>query len=183
MVRNYNRGIWKSGANLCCDLLIFDPKPITLLYPKKAQIEQKVIIVFIESRKEIGLWSWIIWIAVGYFWFRLSSGGKLGSRLDQKLKLCVHHLSLWKLEFSKIQEIVFVQLWGLLVVRMTAQFNVVYWSYCPKTHQNGHNWVLDQTNIVLLLGKAKTNKYTETETWHTGRVEEWSYYRLCDNFW
>ena len=43
------RGFWKSGANLSCDLLIFDPGPNTHLYSKKAQIEQKVIIVFIES--------------------------------------------------------------------------------------------------------------------------------------
>ena len=37
--------------------------PITRLYRKKAQIEQNIIIVFIESWKEIELWFWFIWIA------------------------------------------------------------------------------------------------------------------------
>ena len=57
------RGFWKSAANLICDLLIFDPGPITHFYSKKKQIEQKVIIVFTENWKEIGLWFWHIWIA------------------------------------------------------------------------------------------------------------------------
>ena len=50
------RDFWKKGANLSFDLLIFDPKSITHLYPKKSQIEQKVIIAFTECWKEIGLW-------------------------------------------------------------------------------------------------------------------------------
>ena len=29
----------------------------------------------------------------------------------------------------------------------------------------GHNWVLNQKNVVLLPGKAENKKYTETETW------------------
>ena len=37
-----------------------------------------------------------------------------------------------------------LQLWGLPVVRISAQSDVVYWSYSPNTHQNGHNWVLNQ---------------------------------------
>ena len=45
----------KMGANLSFDILIFDPKSITHLYPKKSQIEQKVIIAFTECWKEIGL--------------------------------------------------------------------------------------------------------------------------------
>ena len=47
-------GFWKSGSNLSCDLLIFDPGPIAHLYPKKAQIKRIVIIFSIESCKEIG---------------------------------------------------------------------------------------------------------------------------------
>ena len=35
-------------------------------------------------------------------------------------------------------------------------------------------------SIVLPLGKVVNNKYTEAETWHPERVEEWSYFRLCD---
>ena len=30
------RGFWKTGANLSCDLMIFDPGPIAHLYPKIA---------------------------------------------------------------------------------------------------------------------------------------------------
>ena len=33
------------------------------LFPKKAQIEQKVIIIFVENWKEIRPWFWLIWIA------------------------------------------------------------------------------------------------------------------------
>ena len=61
-------------------------------------------------------------------------------------------------------QIVSVQLLRLPVVRISAQSNVVYRRYCPKTHQNGHNWVLNQKNVVLLLGKVENNKYTETKT-------------------
>ena len=43
------RGFLKSGSNLSCGLLIFGPGLITQSYQKKVQIEQKVIIVFIES--------------------------------------------------------------------------------------------------------------------------------------
>ena len=48
--------------------------------------------------------------------------------------------------------------------------NIVYRSYCPKTHQNRHNWIINQKTIVLLLGKVENDKYTETETWHPERV-------------
>ena len=52
-----------------CKLWPPDLWPWTHLYFKKAQIEQKVIIVFIENWKEIGPWFWMIWIArwVGLF--------------------------------------------------------------------------------------------------------------------
>ena len=68
------------------------------------------------------------------------------------------------------------------MVRISGQSNVVYWSYCTKTHHSGNNWVLNQKNLVLLLSKVENNKQTETETGHPERVEEWSYDRLCENF-
>ena len=68
------------------------------------------------------------------------------------------------------------------MVRISAQSNAVYWSYCPKTHQNRHNWVINQKNVVLVLSKVENNKNTETETGHPDRVEGWSYYSLCENF-
>ena len=76
--------------------------------------------------------------------------------MDQKLKLCVIPCLCKNA----------LQLWGLPVVRISAQSDVVYWSYCPNTHQNGHNWVLNQKNVVLLLDKVENKKYTEIETWH-----------------
>ena len=70
------------------------------------------------------------------------------------------------------------------MVRISAQSNVVYWSYCPKTHQNGNIWVLNQKNVVLLLSNIENNKYTETETGHPERVEEYGpiidYVRISD---
>ena len=68
------------------------------------------------------------------------------------------------------------------MTRISPQSNYAYLSYCPKTHQNGHNWVLNRKNIGILLGKVENNKYTETETWHPELLEEWFYYRLCENF-
>ena len=56
------------------------------------------------------------------------------------------------------------------MVRISAQSNIVYRSYCPKTHQNRHNWIINQKTIVHLLGKVKNDKYTETETWNPERV-------------
>ena len=53
----------------------------------------------------------------------------------------------------------------------------------PNIHQNGHNWVLNQKNVVLLLGRFENKKDAETESWHPERLEERFYYRLCENFW
>ena len=55
-------------------------------------------------------------------------------------------------------------------------------NYCPQTQKNGHSWVLNQKNVVLLPGKVENKKNAETETWHPERLEECSYYRLCENF-
>ena len=49
----------------------------------------------------------------------------------------------------------------------------------PKSAQLGPK----PKHVVLLLGKVENNKSTEAKTWHPERVEEWSYYRLCENSW
>ena len=77
---------------------------------------------------------------------------------------------------------VVVLLQRLHVVRGSAQSDVFYWIYGLKTTQNGPNWVLNQNNVVLLLGKVENSKYKETKTWHPESVEECSYYRPCENF-
>ena len=70
--------------------------------PRKAEIEQKVIILFIENWKQIGPRFWTIWIAlwiilflqvIYLFGFWPSSGGKLESKLDQKCKIWVSPVS------------------------------------------------------------------------------------------
>ena len=61
---------------------------------------------------------------------------------------------------------------------------ILFTSYCSKTHQNGHNWVLNQKHVETLLGKDKNYKYTETETWHPERVGNIliiDYVRIYDN--
>ena len=50
------------------------------------------------------------------------------------------------------------------MVIILADFDVIYWSCCPQTPQS----------------KVENDKYTETDTWHPERVEECSYYRLCE---
>ena len=57
----------KRGTNLNCALLIFDPRSIAHLQPKKYQMEQKVIIVSIKSWMQIGPCFWLIWIAPWLF--------------------------------------------------------------------------------------------------------------------
>ena len=47
------------------------------------------------------------------------------------------------------------------MIRISAQSDVIYRSYCPKTTQSGPNWVLNQKNVVLLLGKVENDKYTK----------------------
>ena len=68
------------------------------------------------------------------------------------------------------------------MVRISAQYEVAYWSYCSQTDQNGYNWVLNQKYLVLLPGTVKNKKYTKTETWYPERLEECSYYRIPENF-
>ena len=51
--------------------------------------------------------------------------------------------------------------------------------------QNTLKWthrLLNQKNVVLLLGKFQNNKFTETEIWHPEHLEECSYYRDYENF-
>ena len=81
--KNIMSGFWKSGSNLSCDLLIFDPGPIAHLYPKKTPNKANSNYIF-------------HWKLQGnmVFWFRSTSRGALGSELDQKLKFWVHPASL-----------------------------------------------------------------------------------------
>ena len=71
----------------------------------------------------------------------------------------------------------------LPLVKISAQPDVVYWICYPKTPQSRSNWVLNQKNVLFLLGKVENNKYTEIKTWNPERIEEWSYYRFCETLW
>ena len=52
-----------------------------------------------------------------------------------------------------------------------------------NTPQNGPNWVLNQKKWMLLPSKVENGKYPEDETWYPESLDEWSYYRLCENAW
>ena len=83
----------------------------------------------------------------------------------------------------------FVRLRGLPVVKISAQSDVVYWSYCPnppppssspkkKCAQIGP----EPKKMLFLLGKVENNKYSEAKIWHPESIDGWSYYTLCENF-
>ena len=82
----------------------------------------------------------------------------------------------------------------VLVFRMSAQSDVVYWSYRPKPSPTppasqkikkmGPMGSWTKKNVVLLLGKFVNDKCTESETWHSERVEEFpivDYVRSSNN--
>ena len=79
-----------------------------------------------------------------------------------------------------------VKLCGLPVIKISAQFHVFYWSCCPKippkTGPIG-SWTKESSFFSEYVGKVKNRKYPEVETWHPENVDEWSSYRLCENFW
>ena len=116
-----------------------------------------------------------------YFWFRPSSGGKLGSKLDPKLKLLVSPVTvkIWALQNA---------LNGICTtMRTTCGQTFSSIRHCllellptktPKWAQIGP----EQKN-PFLLAKVKNNKYPEAETWHPESIHGWSYYRLCENLW
>ena len=76
----------------------------------------------------------------------------------------------------------FVQLWGLLVVKMSAHSDVVSWNYCPKAVKINAigSWNKKQ---LFLLDKVENGKYSEVETSHLENIDGRYYYRLCENFW
>ena len=70
------------------------------LYPKIAQIVQKLIILFIENWKEIGPWSWLIWITWWLLFISIIFRGWTGVKFDQILKLWVSPVTakIWVLQ-------------------------------------------------------------------------------------
>ena len=91
---NILRDFWKGGINLSCDLLIFDPGPITHLYPKKNPNRAENNYNFYwKSEGDRALILSYFGQSNGYIWFQPSSGCKLGSTLDQKPKVWVRPVS------------------------------------------------------------------------------------------
>ena len=114
----------------------------THLYPKKAQIEQKFIMVFNENLQEIVPWFWLIFD--GSFWFSLSSRGKFGAKLDQKLKLWV----LWKILYTNVSFLKSFKshlynyedyLWSKLQLSLT-----FFTGLLPPNLPKWANWILKQ---------------------------------------
>ena len=114
--------------------MIFEHDPICT---QKSPNSTKLIIVFIENWKEIGPWFWRIWITC--FWFRPYLGSKLGSKLDQTLKLWISPLTvkIWVLQIALngICTTVHLYIWGLPLTKISAQSVVAYWNYCPPKKQ------------------------------------------------
>ena len=62
------------------------------------------------------------------------------------------------------------------MVKLSAQFDVVYWSYCPETplQQLPHSLkkvpseALNQKDVAV--SQVETIKYPEAETWHRWMV-------------
>ena len=139
--------------------------------PEKNPNRENVIIVFIESWKEIGPWFWFIWIARGLFLIWVNFRGQIRVKVGPKTEtLCTSLVSVKIQVFQNALNSICTNL------RTTSDQNFSLIWCClvellPQTHQNGHNWVLNQKNVVLLPGKVENKKYTETESW------------LSANFW
>ena len=65
--------------------------------------------------------------------------GKLGSKLDPKLKLWVNPVTVKILPSSSKYKMAFVQLWVLPVTKILAQSDIAYSSYCFKNTKMGPN--------------------------------------------
>ena len=67
------------------------------------------------------------------------------------------------------------------VLKISAQSDTVYWSYCPKPTKMGPMGH-EPKNQLFLLGKVENDKYPEAETWHPEGIDGRSCYRLCEHF-
>ena len=158
------------GVFQLCKLWHPDLWPWAHLYLKKAQIEEKVIIVFIDTWKEIGSWFWLIWIAwwLNFFleyiysvWFWPSSGIQT---LDPSCKNLIFPKNLeWHLYNYEDY------LWSKFQLNLTLFTGVITPSpptspHPPKKTQNGPepNWVLNQKKgscfFLIKFRTANTHK-------------------------
>ena len=126
-----NNTLLKMWCQLDLWLLIFDPGPI--FAPQKTKIEQ---LLRTERPFDFSWFEypnrWILSSKNIYFYrFRQSSvnWGKLG---DQKYKLWVRPV-VEKLGFFKIHFVAVVNLWGILLFKVSALFYHYHLSHCPKT--------------------------------------------------
>ena len=116
-----------------------DQEKEKMMSPSVMQSSNRAIYKQTEERVAIW-WCWScslhIWIAqwlnfflenIYFFWFCTPSGGKLGQKLDQKCK-------------SRLMVVRYLV--ELSLIYISAQSNLIYRSYCPKTLQTGPNWVM-----------------------------------------
>ena len=74
------------------------------------------------------------------------------------------------------------------MVKISAQSDVVYWSYChkslpPPSPKMGPIGPWTKKMYLFLLSKVENGKYPESETQPPESLDGWSYYRQCENFW
>ena len=63
------------------------------------------------------------------------------------------------------------------MVKISGQFDVVYWNYYPQPPQNEP--IGSSTKKTLfLLGKVESNKFPEAEIWHPESIDAWYYVRI-----
>ena len=77
------------------------PGPLLICNRKKYQIEQKVIIVSIESWMEIGPWFWLIWIAPWLFLISVIFRGYIEVRVGPKTQILGASCLCLKSSFSR----------------------------------------------------------------------------------
>ena len=55
------------------------------------------------------------------------------------------------------------------MVKISAKFDFIYWSYCPKTPKIGPNWVMKKNKKNnkkgYLKGKVENGKYPDLKTY------------------
>ena len=132
--------------------------PWAHLYPRKARIVQKLIIVFIENWKEIGPWSWLIWITWWLLFISIILRGWTGVKVWPNTQTLGKSCHCKNLSSSKRFEWHFYYLWGLPVTKISAQSDVIDWSYCSKNPKNG-SWRKRRSGLFLLKSEmANTQK-------------------------
>ena len=109
--------------------------------------------------------------------FQSYSGVKLGSMLDQKLKLCVHQVSIKIQFFQNAWNYIFTTMRNTRAQNFYSIWRCLPWSYCPQTPPKMDS-IVSWTNSEYL--KAET-LYPESIDGLDGPIV--GYLRIYDDSW